>query len=86
MKGNVVSAHERKKLFNKFERHSETARIFETEDNLNNFVADVYRQGPDRASQLSLTGRRWHQMIYFCQTCHAKVNIPLETSVDFLSA
>ena len=62
MKGNVLSAHERKKIFNKFELHSETARIFEmllSQNNHQNFVADVYRQAPDRASQLSLTGRQF---------------------------
>lgn len=54
MKGSTVSVSERKKLFNKFQRHSETEVLFQSEHNLNAFVSNLYNTGPDRNSELSI--------------------------------
>jgi hypothetical protein len=42
MKGTKVTMQERRELFNKFQRHSETEVLFKSEDTLNKFVADLY--------------------------------------------
>lgn len=57
IKGSTVSVHERKKLFNKFQRHSETGEIFRSEHQLNRFMSDLYKKAPEtteRDSVLSL--------------------------------
>jgi len=57
IKGSTVSVHERKKLFNKFQRHSETEEIFRSEHQMNRFMSDLYKKAPettDRDSVLSL--------------------------------
>ena len=54
MRGSTVSCHERKKLFNKFQSHSKTENIFESEQNLNKFMTDLYDYSNNRESEISL--------------------------------
>jgi len=54
IKGSTVSHHERQKLINKFQSHSKTENIFESEQNLNKFMTDLYDYSNNRESEISL--------------------------------
>jgi len=42
IRGSTVSTTERKKLYNKFQRHSQTQDIFKSEDRMSQFMSDLY--------------------------------------------
>jgi len=72
MRGSTISCQERKKLFGKFQRHSETQDLFKSEDQMSKFMSDLYT--PNK-SELSLAVPRVTMRKSNLSICSRKSNI-----------